>query len=204
MRNLATNYTNRSTNPRLHHAATRLALAVTVLLTLAACADTATVTAPTPAPSSALEAASFDVGALLVALSDPSGPDVAELALAALPSATHTTERQVANLHDPHQTDTLRTLSYPGVAVEVYEVGHSSSRFLKSVRVERNDVEFAGLRVGMPAATVRQALANETLLFEEGAVETYLLSPTHAAPVQVSVRLENGALAAFTVHGYLD
>ena len=48
----------------------------------------------------------------------------------------------------------------------------------------------------MPAATVRRR-GQRDLLFEEGAVETYLLSPPRRAGTGER-QAENGALAAFT------
>lgn len=175
-------------------------MAVSVLVACGQQSDDAL--GPAALPSAPAEA-QLDVSALLHVLTNAAEPGAVARHLSTLPPVEPALEVDVRNLHDPRQIDTIRTLRFPGVELEVYHVSATKAKLLKSVRVERSDVQFHGLRVGMPAAAARSAVGPATPPYFEDA-DTYWLALDGAAPAQVSLHIAADELTAFTVHGYLD
>lgn len=179
------------------------AVAGLVLVLLAACTQDTTM-GPVPAqPAAQAESAAADIERLLhAAVNTPEAGAVAR-ALAALPVPAQEQEVQVRNLHVQGQLDTLRMADYGPAQVEVYVLGSTGEELLRSVHVDGAAVEFAGLRVGATAEEARSNFAAGPLHSEDGA-ELYLITPEAAPPIQVTLHLSEGELAAFTVHAYLD
>ena len=190
-------------NAKLRAAALPLIILLAALL-LTACGQQDPGTLTHAAPDSAPASAQLDVPALLDAMLDPAEPGHTARFLDTLPAPDHLSDVSVRNLHKPSQLDTLQTWTYPGVELEVYINNGTGAEFIKSVRVEREGVDFSGLHVGMPLTAAHGALGHATKLFEQGTSETHLLTPRGAAPVQVTLHTGAGQLTAFTVHGYLD
>ena len=190
-------------NAKLRAAALPLIILLAALL-LTACGQQDPGTLTHAAPDSAPASAQLDVQSVLDAMLEPSEPGHNARFLDTLPAPDHLSDVSVRNQHQPSQLDTLRTWSYPGVELEVYIVDSTGAEFIKSVRVEREGVEFSGLHVGMPLTAAHGAVSGATKLFEQGSSETHLLTPRGAAPVQVTLHTGDGQLTAVTVHGYLD
>lgn len=143
----------------------------------------------------------FDVAAVISELRSPASEDSTSALLAELPAPTGRSVVPVANRHVRGQTDRIINLHYPGVDIEVYQLGDTSRELLKSVRVSRTDVEFEGVRVGQAADLARQAVGAAPVAEGPGS-EAYLLG--EFAPSTLVLEWEDGVLAAFTLHGYLD
>ena len=110
----------------------------------------------------------------------------------------------VENRHVPGQIDTLRTLMFDGLAVEVYAVA-DGKELLQEVRVTGPGYETAeGLGVGSARAAVRDVLGAPVRT--EGDTVTYevLESPDDPTPTQLHVRYDGDRVAAMTWSYYVD
>lgn len=183
--------------------ATLVTAALVTLLLLAACAQEG-VSTPAPAPAQSQGQDAPDVSALLTVALTGGEPGALTAALADLPAPTILSETQVRNLHQPWTFDVVQTREYPGVSVELYEVGATGDQLLKSVHVTSPGVTFLDLEVGMTAEQARQAAGSQRPLLQSADSETYLLTADAAAPIQVTLDLSAGQLSAYTVHAYLD
>lgn len=110
----------------------------------------------------------------------------------------------VENRHVPGQIDTLRTLTWEGLAVQVYAVA-DGKELLQEIRVTGPGYETAeGLSVGSSRSAVREALGAP--IRTEGDTVTYGLpeSPNDPTPVELHVRYEGDRAAAMTWSYYVD
>jgi len=110
----------------------------------------------------------------------------------------------IENRHVPGQIDTLRTLVFDGLAVEVYAVA-DGKELLQEVRVTGPEYETAeGLGVGSTRSAVREALGAPVRT--EGDTVTYEVpeSPDDPTPTQLHVRYDGDRVAAMTWSYYVD
>lgn len=110
----------------------------------------------------------------------------------------------VENRHVPGQTDTLRTLVFDGLAVEVYAVA-DGKELLQEIRVTGEGYETAdGLGVGSTRAAVRDVLGEPVRT--EGDTVTYEEPETSddPTPVELHVRYDGDRVAAMTWSYYVD
>lgn len=106
------------------------------------------------------------------------------------------------NRHDPEQVDTLRTLHYDGLTVEVYHVGGGSDReFIQSIEVTGGDYETAeGVQVGSTRTRVEEQLGSPAT--REGDAYVYELSDV--TPNQLRIRFDGDTVSAMTWSFYVD
>jgi hypothetical protein len=110
----------------------------------------------------------------------------------------------VENRHVPGQIDTLRTLVFDGLAVEVYAVA-DGKELLQEIRVTGPGYETAeGLGVGSTRAAVRDVLGSPART--EGDTVTYEVSesPEDPTPTQLHIRYDGDRVAAMTWSYYVD
>jgi hypothetical protein len=109
----------------------------------------------------------------------------------------------VENRHVPGQVDTLRTLVWDGLEVEVYAVA-DGRELLREVRVTGAGYETAeGLRVGSTRAEVREAFGAPA--HAEGDAATYEVrdAPDDPTPTQLRVRYDGDRVAAMVWSYYV-
>jgi hypothetical protein len=146
---------------------------------------------------------SLGTGVPLAALLDPSAD--ARALRERLNEPLRVETEAVPNRHVPGQTDTVRTLVYDGLALELYEVT-GGAVFLQEVTVTGEDYETAeGLGVASTRDEVEAVYTNSTSAepTDEGTVVTYERAngPT---PVVLRVRYEGDRVAAMTWSFYVD
>lgn len=121
-----------------------------------------------------------------------------------LPPPQRVEATPVENRHIEGQTDTVRTLHYDGLALEVYAVA-DGKEILQEVRVTGGGYETAqGLGVGSTRAAVRAALGEATR--SNGGTLTYDIktSPDDPTPTTLTVRFDGDRVAALTWSYYVD
>jgi hypothetical protein len=124
--------------------------------------------------------------------------------LGRLPAPQRVEAEPVENRHVAGQTDTLRTLHYDGLTLEVYAVA-GGREILQEVRVTGDGYETAeGLGVGSTRAAVRGALGEPTR--SDGGTLTYDVktSPDDLTPTTLTVRFDGDRVAALTWSYYVD
>lgn len=105
------------------------------------------------------------------------------------------------NRHDPSQTDTLRTLHYDGLEIEIYEVSASGKELASRLEVTGSGYETAeGLHVGSTREEVVNALG------EPDETENGDLIYEHGEPTVTTLRIgmEGSHVAAMEWFFYLD
>lgn len=110
----------------------------------------------------------------------------------------------IENRHVEGQTDTLRTLHYDGLTLEVYAVA-DGKEILQELRVTGEGYETAeGIGVGSTREAVRRALGEpvrsggDTLTYETAT------SPDDPTPTTLTVRFDGDRVAALTWTYYVD
>jgi len=175
------------------------AVALGLGLLLSACANPDThhlETAGVPPTSPSLEH-TLDV------MLRPSSQAAAETFLAALPVALATHDQTVANPHDPRRQDIVRTLQYDGLALSVYRVQSTGTRFPVAVSVTSPAYRTrSGLRVGLPSREVLALLGEPTA--RHGGTWVYQIDAANAAPYELTVQLEGGTVRSLRWAAYLD
>lgn len=114
------------------------------------------------------------------------------------------TREPVENRHVPGQTDTLRTLVFDGLEMEVYAVT-GGKEILQEVRVTGEGYETAeGLGVGSSRAAVRDVLG--TPARTEGATVTYEIAsgPDDPTSTQLHIRYDGDRVASMVWSYYVD
>lgn len=149
------------------------------------------------------QALGFDAAALIEVMVAPSGPTATADLMAALPPAPSAEAVEVVNRHRPSQVDLVHTLRYPGVTLEVYEASRPPALLPFSVRVERDDVVYRGLHLGLAVEAARALLADAERL-PTVAYEAYLVTRDDAAPYTLLLESEGGRVTAFAVTAHLD
>ena len=105
------------------------------------------------------------------------------------------------NRHDPTQTDTVRTLHYDGLDVEVYEVSASGKELASKLEVTSSAYETAdGLRVGSTHEEVERALGEPTEV-DDGAL---VYQSDDITPTTLRFDMEGSRVEAMTWFFYLD
>ena len=105
------------------------------------------------------------------------------------------------NRHDPAQTDTLRTLHYDGLDIEIYEVSASGKELASRLEVTSSAYATAeGLRVGSTREEVEEALG-EPAEVEEGAL---VYRSDDVTPTTRRFEMDGGRVEAMTWFFYLD
>ena len=133
----------------------------------------------------------------------PSSQTAAETYLAALPPALASHDQTVANPHDPRRQDTVRTLQYDGLALSVYRVQATGTRFPVAVSVTSPAYRTSsGLRVGLSSSQVVALLGEPTV--RHGGTWVYQIDAANAAPYELSVRLDGGTVRSLRWAAYLD
>lgn len=110
----------------------------------------------------------------------------------------------IENRHVPGQIDTLRTLVFDGLAVEVYAVA-DGKELLQEIRVTGPGYATAdGLGVGSARSAVRDVLGAPVRT--EGDRVTYEMpdSPDDPTPVELHIRYDGDRVAAMTWSYYVD
>ncbi len=133
----------------------------------------------------------------------PSSPTAAETFLATLPAALATHDATVANPHDPRRQDTVRTLQYDGLALTVYRVQSTGTRFPVAVSVTSPAYRTrSGLHVGLPSHEVLALLGEPTA--RHGGTWVYQIDAANAAPFELTVELDGGTVRSLRWAAYLD
>lgn len=105
---------------------------------------------------------------VILARSADRAPDGGLRLLNDLPPAPDTTRTPVENRHDPSRTDTVMTLAWEALELEVYHVSSSGKEILRTVRVSSGSYATNdGLAVGITRDSVR-ALRGEPARTEAG------------------------------------
>jgi hypothetical protein len=110
----------------------------------------------------------------------------------------------IENRHVPGQIDTLRTLAWDGLAVEVYAVA-DGKELLQEIRVTGPGYETAeGLGVGSTQSAVREAFGEPDRT--DGDTVTYEVaeSPDDPTPTQLHIRYDGDRVAALSWSYYVD
>lgn len=153
--------------------------ALPVLLALAGCGGEESADAPgatgdpvpaAPGPDAVVSSGSGSAVQLPLILSRSAdrGPNGELGLLDDLPPAENTTRTPVENRHDPSRTDTVVTLAWTGLELEVYRVTSTGKEILRTVRVTGRDYATDdGLSVGVTRDSVR-ALRGEPTRTEVG------------------------------------
>ena len=111
---------------------------------------------------------------------------------------TRTPER---NRHDPSQTDTLRTLHYDGLELEVYEVSTSGKELASRLEVTGSVYETTdGLHVGSTREAVELALGQPSDV-DDGAL---LYQSDDITPMTLRFEMDGSRVEAMTWFFYLD
>jgi hypothetical protein len=186
-------------NHRLVGVARLSFLALGLGLALSACSNSDThafTTAGPPPPPVSLEAT-------LDAMLRPSSATAAETFLSTLPHPLEANDRNVANPHDRRLHDTVRTLRYDGLALTVYRVRATNSRFPVAVLVTSPAYRaLNGLQVGLAARDVVAILGEPTA--QHDATWIYQIHTPLRAPYELTVRLHDGRVQALRWAVYLD
>lgn len=133
----------------------------------------------------------------------PSSQAAAETFLAALPTALATHDETVANPHDPRRQDTVRTLQYDGLALTVYRVQSTGTRFPVAVSVTSPAYRTkSGLHVGLSSHEVVALLGEPTA--RHGGTWVYQVDAASSAPFELTVRLDGGTVRSLRWAAYLD
>lgn len=130
----------------------------------------------------------------------------AEALLRRLQEPTRAETEPVENRHVPGQIDTLRTLVYDGLRIQLYEVADGSGRRLvQEVTVTGEGYATAeGLGVGSTRAEVREALG-EPLYAEADALGYEVQeSPDDPTPALLHVEFQEERVAALRWSLYVD
>jgi hypothetical protein len=190
-------------HPRIdepNHTAPRLLLTLVLTLSLSACSST---DAPQDASVGADQhTVAVDARSALQAMLAPSGEDSAALAIAALPTPLATTTRTVPSLHVRGASDTISTLLYPGVTIEVYRPGAGTRPLLSSVRLDTDAIELDGLRVGMSLDDLYRRLGRPVSTAAD--VVAFRLTPAATTPYELSATLDGTVVTALQWSAYLD
>ena len=121
-----------------------------------------------------------------------------------LPPPQRVEAEPVENRHVEGQTDTLRTLHYDGLALEVYAVA-DGREILQEVRVTGEGYETAeGVGVGSTRAAVRAAYGEPAR--SDGGTLSYerTTSPDDPTPTTITVRFDGDRVAALAWSYYVD
>jgi len=133
----------------------------------------------------------------------PSSQAAAETFLAALPTALATHDETVANPHDPRRQDTVRTLQYDGLALTVYRVQSTGTRFPVAVSVTSPAYRTkSGLHVGLSSHEVVALLGEPTA--RHGGTWVYQVDAASSAPFELTVRLDGGTVRSLRWAAYID
>jgi hypothetical protein len=110
----------------------------------------------------------------------------------------------IENRHVPGQIDTLRTLVFDGLAVEVYAVA-DGKELLQEIRVTGSGYETAeGLGVGSTRPAVREALGEPDRTDGDTVTYELLESPEDPTPTLLHIRYDGDRVAAMTWSYYVD
>ena len=105
------------------------------------------------------------------------------------------------NRHNPSQTDTLRTLHYDGLEIEVYEVSASGKELASRLEVTGSTYETAdGLHVGSTREAVELALGQPSST-DDGAL---IYQSDDITPTTLRIDLDGSRVEAMTWFFYLD
>lgn len=141
-------------------------------------------------------------GLPLAALLDPAAD--ARTLLARLDAPRRAEAEAVPNRHVPGQTDTVRTLVYDGLTLEVYQVAGGAT-FLQRVAVTGEGYETAeGLGVGSPRAAVEAVYAHPAGASGGAVRYDHYDGPDDPTPTGVEVRYAGDRVAAMTWSFYVD
>jgi len=133
----------------------------------------------------------------------PNSATAAEAFLAALPRPLEVRDTTVANPHDPRRRDTVRTLRYDGLALTVYRVQATGTRFPVAVFVTSPDYRTGnGLHVGLTSQDVAAILGAPTV--RKGGTWVYQIHAPMSAPYELTVRLHDGTVRSLRWAAYLD
>jgi hypothetical protein len=193
---------NETTFPSSHPFAGAARLSVLALglgLALSACSspDTHAFTTAGPPPSPVSLEATLD------AMLRPSSATTAETFLGTLPRPLEAHDRNVANPHDRRLQDTVRTLRYEGLALTVYRVQATGSRFPVAVRVTSPIYRAVnGLQVGLASQDVVAILGEPTA--RHGTTWVYQIHAPMSTPYELTVQLHDGRVQALRWAVYLD
>ncbi|HET8984919.1 MAG TPA: hypothetical protein VFN03_04070 [Trueperaceae bacterium] len=183
-----------------HHRLLRLLVAPVLTLALVACATT-----DVPHDAAVDEerhAVVVDARSVLDAMLSPSGEDSAALAIAALPAPVATSTRTVPSLHAPGVTDTVSTLAFGDVTIEVYRPGAGTRPLLSSVRLDTDAVELDGLRVGMSLEDLYQRLGRPVSATAD--LVAFRMNPAATTPYELSASLRGDVVTTLRWSAYLD
>jgi hypothetical protein len=145
----------------------------------------------TPSASSSAEAPAQDVVAQIIrkALRTDGSVSLGELLRELGPPQRVATEAR-ANAYQPDQTDTLRTLVYPGLRALVYDVSGSPKTFL--IRLSLLTKRYAtpeGLRVGDTGERALRVLGSPTR--RNSAPDEWIYSESDSMPTAMILTLRN-------------
>lgn len=105
------------------------------------------------------------------------------------------------NRHDPSQTDTIRTLHYDGLDIEIYEVSASGKELASRLAVTGSGYETAdGLHVGSTREQVEEALGEPTEV-DDGAL---VYESDDVTPTTLRFDMEGSRVSAMSWFFYLD
>lgn len=161
-------------------------------------------TAPPPATDPAAAVPGITLPVLLDRVSER-GPDGELRVLDAMNPPLDVDREPVQNRHDPTQTDTLRTLHYGGLRVEVYEVAATGKEIIRAIEVTSDAYRTeAGLTVGSTRAAVREALGAPARTEGDTFVYERYDDARDPTPTTLRIRFDGDRVAAMTWHYYVD
>lgn len=144
-----------------------------------------------------------DVAGLVAVMLAPPGPDAQQRFLDRLPAPRATSVARLVNRHDPRVDDSIETMRYDGVTVEVYHAGASGRSIPMSVRVETALDPVEGLQVGMTEAAIHAVLGVPDERSDDAMRYRVFDDPT-TAPYEIVIGLDGGRTSSVTWRAYLD
>lgn len=139
----------------------------------------------------------------LDAMLRPGSATAAETFLSMLPKPLEVHDTTVANPHDPRRQNTVRTLGYDGLALTVYRVQATGTRFPVAVFVTSPAYRtHNGLHVGLAAQDVVAILGEPTV--RHAATWVYQIHAPMSAPYELTVGLHDGRVESLRWAAYLD
>lgn len=125
----------------------------------------------------------------------------AEQALAGLPPAEQVQRKARQNRHDSTQVDTMRTLYYTGLYIQVYDVTASDQSLIQHMEVTSQDFATEeGITVGTSRAEVEQKLGQP----DEKEGDMYVYNLGTETPNQLRIPFENNQVSRLSWSFYVD
>ena len=111
----------------------------------------------------------------------------------------------VQNRHDPGQTDTILTLLYSGMRIEVYKSTDSGKEIVRSLTISGDAYQTEqGLTIGSTRAEVRKVLGEPAGTEDETLVYELTRGENDPTPTFLHVRFDGDHVAAMSWDFYVD